>query len=176
MTMLFTTLAYCASFLASAWVIPVQSAVLNIQSDHAAIIFLAHGVRVLAFFFFGWRALAYLLPGKALMWAISVFVFGQSSMSAWSSIVSLAACLFAYEMTMLFLILRRRHRQKFTWQLVLFTGLIASFCNAVGLTKLRGTDLDWTLMATYIIGDMTGLCAILLALMAYFRWRESNRI
>jgi hypothetical protein len=172
---LLTTLAYCASFIATAWVVPIQRVIFPDQSDLASFVFLPHGVRVLAFFFFGWWAAAYLLPGKAIMWLVAVFVLGQSTMSGWGSIVSLASCLAAYEMARLFFKRRSCGRPKFSWQMILSTGLIASLLNAVGLTLLQALQPSWSIVAAYVIGDMIGLCALLLALMAYFRWWDRQR-
>jgi hypothetical protein len=38
-----------------------------------SLLFLPHGIRVLAVYFLGWRGILYLIPCSYLMWAISVY-------------------------------------------------------------------------------------------------------
>ncbi|MBF9045511.1 hypothetical protein LSUCC0031_00095 [Rhodobacterales bacterium LSUCC0031] len=166
------TLAYCASFLTVSAIAPIQRALIPGYGDLAAVFFLPHGVRVLAFFFLGWMALAHLLPGKVIMWAATAYLFGHASLSIWGSIVSLLSCLVAYEITK---IIFRHHgdgRPRFSWQMVMTMGLIASLFNATGLTLLQAQRPELTTMAVYVLGDMLGLTCLMLGLMAYFRWSD----
>ncbi len=51
---------------------PVQKIILPDNSLMASILFLPHGVRAIALFLFGFRAIVYLLPAQYAMWYISV--------------------------------------------------------------------------------------------------------
>ena len=166
------TIAYCASFLVVNWVTPLQGALMPAYGELASIFFLPHGVRVLAFFFFGWMALAYLLPGKMIMWAAVALLFGQDGLNVWGSAVSLLSCLLAYEFVRIIFRKNAQAGQKFSWQMVMTMGLIASLINAVGLTLLQAQRPDVTVMVIYVLGDMLGLTCLMLALMYYFRWSD----
>lgn len=168
------TLAYCASFLAVSWTTPLQRALMPEGSELASLLFLPHGVRVLAFFFFGWMAVAYLLPGKLIMWAAMTFLFGQTGLSAWGSLVSLASCLVAYELAKIMYKNSDQSGRRFSWQMVMAMGLIASLINAVGLTLLQSEVPRLTVMKAYVFGDMLGLTCLMLGLMFYFRWIDQR--
>lgn len=168
------SLAYCASFLAVSWIAPAQRAILPASPELASLFFLPHGVRVLAFFFFGWMAAAYLLPGKLIMWAAMTFLFGQTSLNAWGSLISLASCLVAYELTKVIFKDTIQSGRKFSWQMVMTMGLMSSLLNAVGLTLLQSQEPKLTVMKAYILGDMLGLTCLMLGLMFYFRWIDQR--
>ena len=54
------------------FIYPMQKIILPENSLLASVLFLPHGVRALAFFFFGLKAALYLLPAHYAMWFISV--------------------------------------------------------------------------------------------------------
>jgi hypothetical protein len=56
-------LAFATTF---AVVMPVQDAVLPAFGNYASLLFLPHGVRVIAAWMYGWRSLLFLAPGAVL--------------------------------------------------------------------------------------------------------------
>jgi signal transduction histidine kinase len=169
------TIAYCASFLAVTLIVPLQRALMPGHEELASLFFLPHGVRVLAFFFFGWMAMAFLLPGKVIMWAAMALLFGYGGLSVWGSVVSLLSCLLAYEMAKIIFRKSAKAGPRFSWQMVMTMGVIASLVNAIGLTLLQAQRPDVAMMATYVLGDMLGLTCVMLGLMYYFRWSDRPR-
>lgn len=169
------TIAYCASFLAVSLIAPLQRALVPGHAELASLFFLPHGVRVLAFFFFGWMAVAFLLPGKVMMWAAMAILLGQSGLSVWGSVVSLLSCLLAYEVAKIIFRKGAKAGPRFSWQMVMTMGVISSLVNAIGLTLLQAQRPDVAMMATYVLGDMLGLTCVMLGLMYYFRWSDSPR-
>ena len=169
------TIAYCASFLAVSLIAPLQRALVPGHAELASLLFLPHGVRVLAFFFFGWMAVAFLLPGKVMMWAVVALLLGQSGLSFWGSVVSLVSCLLAYEVAKVIFRKGAKAGPRFSWQMVMTMGVISSLVNAIGLTLLQAQRPDVAMIATYVLGDMLGLTCVMLGLMFYFRWSDRPR-
>ena len=169
------SLLYCASVALILWVGPLQRILLPGSPDLASVFFLPHGVRVLAFLFFGWWAVAYLLPGMIVMWAAMALGLGQAGLSVWGSAVSLVSCLAAYEFARAFIPSGGGGGSRFSWQWVLAMGMLASLCNATGLTMLQWDIPTPAAVATYVVGDMLGLVALMLALMIYFRLADARR-
>ena len=59
-----------ASSLTLGLVFPLQAMLLSGSKLEIGLLFLPHGVRILAFHFFGWKAILYLMPTSYLFWLL----------------------------------------------------------------------------------------------------------
>ena len=57
-----------ASSLTLGFVFPLQTMLFSGSILEIGLLFLPHGVRILAFYFFGWKAILYLMPASYLFW------------------------------------------------------------------------------------------------------------
>ncbi len=159
-------------------VTPAQKLFLSDITVFASLIYLPHGVRVLATWLSGWRAVIPLFAGGLLsevmftpalvfdflepviLWSISV-----GAMSAYVSFVLikfLGRDLFA------------DRERVMDWKWLLIAGAVASFVNSVGqvivFSGLIVPDDLFAVLVTYAIGDLVGLYVSMLVLMMVFRW------
>jgi len=79
-----------ASSLTLGFVIPVQSLLSQYAIPEIGLIFLPHGIRVIAFYYLGWKAVLHMLPASYLFWALSNT--SGSELDVLSPIVSMVAC------------------------------------------------------------------------------------
>ena len=77
-TLLISGAYLLAFFLTFSAVMPLQEAVMPAFSSYASIMFLPHGVRVIAAWLYGWRALVLLAPGAILA---NTYLLGPSGFS-----------------------------------------------------------------------------------------------
>ncbi|MFY0690513.1 MAG: hypothetical protein JXR14_01170 [Paracoccaceae bacterium] len=159
-------------------VTPLQQRILPDISVLASVIYLPHGVRVLAVWFWGWRAVLPLWLGNYIATALfrpteiqdllaPVFLEGVA--------IGAVSTLLAFE---LFRLMGKNYyagqHRKMNWQRLLLIGLIASVINSVGQTYIHVGLLplvdELTLAATYAVGDLMGLVVCMIALMFIFRW------
>jgi hypothetical protein len=91
-TFVIVSFAYIISYaLTTGFVSPLQSTFLADVSDKIGLLFLPHGVRIIAIYYYGWRAILLLLPASYLMWFLVVYR-GEIDLSMYAPIVSLVAC------------------------------------------------------------------------------------
>jgi uncharacterized membrane protein len=141
---------------------------------YIGLLFLPHGVRILALYFYGWRGIFYLLPASLLMLILSET---QTGVSLISSIVSLLCCylgvqfvriLFSDTISVSFAIK--------DWKLLFWGGIVGSIFNGFGLTLLNQTykstvDNSALLLEVmgFVVGDVLGLIFCLLSIVYLFR-------
>lgn len=161
----------CAFALTAGLITPLQQATLPGVSHFVSLMFLPHGVRVLAFFFFGWRGLVYLLPGSLAMWALSATSDHLDELHVAGTAISLLSCYIGVVLTTHFLSSASSGRL-FSWPQIMVAGTIGSVANAAGLSALHHSTPSMTLFLAYIMGDVLGLFVLLFALMFVFRAAE----
>ncbi|NNK78027.1 MAG: hypothetical protein HKP40_04865 [Litoreibacter sp.] len=159
-------------------VTPVQRIVLPEITIFASLMYLPHGVRVLAVWFWGWRAVLPLWLGNY----VATIMFTPTSVQDLtapvfieSMTVSAVSVLLAFE---LFRLLGRNYyagqSPMLNWQRLLLIGLISSLINSFGQTLVHSGILpdvnDLPLAATYAVGDLAGLFVCTVVLMFIFRW------
>jgi hypothetical protein len=175
------TLAYVALFAVTfLFVMPVQGAYFHWLPMNISLLFLPHGVRLLSIYIFGWKALFYLLPGHILTWAYQSFMLG-SEQDILSAIVSITASFFAVCLVFRTWTRHSESELRSHWQLILIAGALASIGNGLGHAFIYGGQLDvtWlTLVGGYVVGDVTGLFVLLMALIFVSRWYRiwSNKV
>ena len=172
-TFLIVTIAYIVTFsLTFGFVFPLQKLLLSGISTQVGLLFLPHGVRVLALYFYGWRGMFYLLPASYLMILLSVEQTGQDLLAP---VVSLVCCYLGMQfIRMVFSDTTSVSLKPQDWKLMFLGGIAASIFNALGLALLDHGQGSLTANSTrffevlgYVTGDVLGL-VLCLAFMVYF--------
>ena len=157
-----------ASSLTLGFVFPLQSLFVNASTLEIGLLFLPHGVRILAFHFFGWRAVFYLLPSSYLFLTLSNHAGSQLDLM--SPVVSMIACYLGYKAATLLPILKNRALTPSLWKFLVIAGATSSFANGVALSVLQHQGAEIVSVMGYLIGDISGLIVCFLILMYAFRF------
>jgi len=164
--------------LTSQFITPVQVIFFPDVTDYASLVFLPHGVRVLAVMFFGWRAILPLLAGHWMSDYLFSGVEGgdfDAEVLAAAYLVGSASAFIAFE------IFRFSGKNLYAtdkkvpgWKQIILVGALASLLNSIGQVCVYGSSLDattYTLVSmVYAVGDLVGLIAAMICLMFVFRW------
>ena len=169
------SLAYlAASLLTFRVLMPLQDVFFPEYLSRASLRFLPHGVRVLAAWLLGWRAIFALLPGVFLSFAIVAGsdVFLPSRLIGIVIAVTTAPAVF-YFCKWLGWDLFPRPDRKACWSCVMGVGVITSILVS-GLTNLAFGSATAEYIA-FLIGDISGLFFLMLILYFAFRFIDSRR-
>ena len=163
------SVAYITAFsLVLGFVTPLQQMLLSNVVSELSVLFLPHGVRVLAFYLLGWGAAFYLLPASYLM--ILLTAQAGITLDSWAPVVSVIGCYVGFALITRFFPESVTHRQFPKWQYFGLIALLGSVLNSVGNTILLKQELDITVAAGYLIGDMAGFFVCFIILMYAFRF------
>jgi hypothetical protein len=156
-----------ASSVTLGFVLPLQTLLLSGSQLEIGLLFLPHGVRILAFHFLGWRAILHMLPASYLF-MILTNGFG-ANLDLLSPLVSMLACYIGYKVGVMIFTKRPQDLSFRMWKFLVVVGSISSLFNGIALSWLQhsGTEIIATL--GYLIGDVSGLIACFLMLMYAFR-------
>ena len=151
---------------------PLQNVFFPEYPSRASLLFLPHGVRVLAAWLLGWRAIFALLPGVFLVFAFlgGSDVFLPSRLMAMAIAVTTVPAVF-YICKWIGWDLFPRADRKPCWSCVMGVGIVTSFLVAV-LTNLAFGSARVEYVA-YLIGDIFGLFFLMLGL--YFAFQFADR-
>ena len=167
------TLAYVAVFsLMEGFVGPLQQMIAPNLSQYVSLLFLPHGIRVLTLYYFGWRAVFYLFPASALMWAITTYG-GDSLIRFDGVIVSLLACYAGVRLVRTVVGESEANYSAFSWRTMLVAGAVASLFNSVGLSILHFSAPPPAILIGYFVGDLAGQAALMVILIFVFRAAEA---
>ena len=167
-----------AHLLTAKLVTPTQRYFLSEITVFASLVYLPHGVRVLAIWLWGWKAIFPLFTGGM----ISSLVFTPSEVLSLiepvmleANVVGATSALIVFGLASLIgLRLHAEHRTSISWKSLLTVGALASLVNSAGQTFVySGLILPENILAvflTYAIGDLIGLTVCMFALMLVFRW------
>ena len=133
-----------------------------------SLLFLPHGIRVLSFWFLGWRAALYLLPAAYLMMVVSEQA--GISLDLWSPLGNLLACLLGFLFAKATFPDLASKRGIPNWIYFGIIALFSSLFNSVGMTALHAQELNLLIATGYVVGDMAGFFACFLILMYAFRF------
>lgn len=179
MNFLIVVAAYIFSHAITALVVtPVQSFFLPEYTVFASLIYLPHGIRVLATWAFGWRAIPALVCGVCM----SAWLFSPTEDLAFLEPALLMGILIgAFSAFLAFELVRGvgydhyfGSSKKPNWKVLIMIGAISSIINSVGQTLvysgLIGLGKASGTLAIYAAGDLVGLVVCMTVLMFYFRW------
>jgi hypothetical protein len=169
------SLAYLGAFFATFEVLmPLQNILVPAFDNRASLLFLPHGVRVLAAWLLGPRSVVALLPGVVLgfVYAAGWGAFEPSRLSAMAVAVTVPATCF-FLLRLLGQDLRPAPDRRPCWPCIMGIGLVISMISSV-LTNYAFGSAPQDYIA-YLIGDMLGLFFLMLILMLIFRGLRHSR-
>ena len=159
------SLAYIASYtITSGFISPIQDLILpNIPV--AGMLFLPHGVRILAAYYYGWKALPILLPSMYLMWFVDVYGNGVP-INAIHPLISGICCVVAVKLASGAFkgILEKE------WKLLLVAGLIGSILSSLIMSLIINMNFFNITVFHFVFGDMAGQLALMIMLIYLFRF------
>jgi hypothetical protein len=175
-TFVIVSFAYIISYsLTSGFVYPIQTTLLPDVSEKTGLLFLPHGVRIIAVYYLGWRAILLLLPASYLMWSFAVYG-GDIGLSIYAPIISLIACWIGVTLTKAIFEEKSDMLDISAWKFLIVAGAAGSLLNGIGLSLLQHDSQVGLSVLGYVIGDVAGLFASLLILMYVFRFMRQNRV
>ncbi|WP_022705479.1 hypothetical protein [Pseudorhodobacter ferrugineus] len=182
MRFLSIVIAYVTAHGVTALVVtPVQSIFLPQYTVFASLIYLPHGVRVLATWAFGWKAIPALIIGPCmsawLFYPTQDLDFLKPALIM-GMLVGAFAAFFSFELA------RRAgydcyfgRSKNLNWKGMIIIGAISSIINSVGqslvYSGLIGLGKAPATMVFYAVGDLVGLIVCLVVLMFGFRWARA---
>lgn len=147
---------------------PVQSMFFPEFSSQANLLFLPHGIRVLAAWVLGWRSVIALTPGVliSLILFANMPVPGSISLAILAVNVAVAPAVFQSLYFLGWKIAPQSGRTP-CWPCVMVAGLIISVVSSSLINLIFGSaSVDYF---AYMIGDISGLFFLMLILMLIFR-------
>ncbi len=162
--------AYAITYLITATLL--SGVLIGVSADptaSASLIFLPHGVRIIAAWLYGWRATIYILPGAYITHLARIHDDHSLSLSdlLGPAFGVLCASLCFSGLACLGHDLRFDASNRTNWRDILLVGALASIINSAGTNLVYGNGLEVT--AAYFIGDILGMIAVMLVLMFSFR-------
>lgn len=146
---------------------PLQQAYIYAFEINVLLIYLPHGIRVLAAWLYGWKSILYVLPGQAvthfIFWGpVTLMGIGTLDILGGASVGYLGVLAAHY-------ILAGRSTGPLArpWVLILLAGVIASFANSV--IKIIVHDARAIEVFAYLLGDTTGLVLLMVILLYIFK-------
>ncbi|WP_050928040.1 MASE1 domain-containing protein [Aestuariivita boseongensis] len=164
-------------------VYPLQSSVLPEATVFASLIYLPHGVRVLATWALGWKALPALVLGSVLA---SVMFTPSDDLNLLEPVLIESILVGAVSAFLAFELFRLAGfhfysggAQRLRWRGMILIGAVSSVINSVGQTLvfsgIMQFDLANEVLLIYAVGDLLGLVLCMVALMYIFRWMRGRR-
>jgi hypothetical protein len=162
-------------------VTPVQNFFLPDLTVFASLMYLPHGVRVLATWAYGWRAVSALIAGVSL----SAWLFSPSEDLNFLEpaliegiLVGSASAFIAFELLRIAgFDLYLGGSEKLQWKGMISVGALASVINSFGQTLVYSDLIDLEkiikVWAVYAVGDLIGLIVSMVVLMLVFRWSRA---
>lgn len=166
---LLASAAYFVSFIVvTGFIAPLQSLLFPNLSLLASFMFLPHGVRVLAFYFWGWRAFLYLFPASFAMWALDYWVKGLE-VHLFGVLWSMLAVYIGVLVVRVHLNEQEGSFSSFSWVHAIIAGAIGSALNSLGLAALNAYALEPVLFMSYFIGDVAGQFSAMILMIYGFK-------
>ena len=160
---------FFALFWFSASFLPGNAAAIG-DFDYASLLYLPHGVRVIAAWLYGWKSIVYLAPGAYL----AHFSRIPEHPDLWSLGEALQPMFGVVCVAMTFEVvarlgvdLRLRAGFRAPWRSILLVGALASLINAIGANLVVQNPPE--VMLGYLVGDILGMILLFLVVMLIFR-------
>ena len=169
---LIVSLAYIASYtLTNGFIVPLQSMLLPSYTGVISLLFLPHGIRVLAAYYYGWKAFFFLVPSTYLMWF--VIVYGANvPLHPLQPIFSSLSCIIG---VMIITKNKTGHLEK-EWKILILGGLIGSSLNGISSSFLQNNGIITSSFFDYIVGDMLGQIILMVMLLYVFKFLRVFKI
>lgn len=163
------SLAYIVTYaMLNGFISPLQKIIAPDFTNLVSLLFLPHGVRVLAIYYFGWRAVLYLIPASLLMWFLAVYGGGEN-LHILGTLISLVSCYAGVSLTRFFIDEPESSYTRFSWRNMVLAGFIASLFNSFGLSALYYNVPPVGMLFGFVFGDMAGQMVMMFILLLGFR-------
>lgn len=162
--------AYALAHLATVTVL--SAAIIGVTSDptkSASLIFLPHGIRIIAAWLYGWRAVLYIVPPA---YFIHILQFPDKHSLTVGDLLGpvfgvLCASLCFFALARIGYVFRYGRNSQTNWKDLVLVGALASMINSAGTNLAYGNSLD--ISAAYFIGDIFGMITVMFITMMCFR-------
>lgn len=136
----------------------------------ASLLFLPHGVRVIAAALYGWRAVFFLLPGALLTHLAITGVTGMSIPIIWAMFAGIIAAPLVFEIANRLGLPALITRDKASWSLTMALGLLAGLVNSALANLAFGHAVSS--YVAYVFGDFFGQAVCFVVLLSLWRLRR----
>lgn len=164
----YVSLSFFTLFWVSAVYLPGNDSEYH-EFDYASLVYLPHGVRVIAAWLYGWRSVMYLAPGSYMVHFARI----DEHPELWTAggVLMPVFGIFCVAMTFEAIArfgadLRLQTGWRAPWRSVLLVGALGSFINAIGANLIVQNPVE--VMLGFLIGDIIGMMVLFLTLMLLF--------
>jgi hypothetical protein len=158
MPFLVVSAAYIAAYMLSIYaLLPFQSAYTPQLASYASLLFLPHGVRVLAAWLYGWKAIPLVAPAALLTHWMNLGADGFTLDGMVGVFWTLSQIGMDFRLTA---------DKRANWRDIMLAGSIASVINTFGMGW--AFDHNFATLGGYFIGDISGMFACMFVLMFVF--------
>lgn len=173
--MVLVTAAYMLTmFLTFAILMPLQLDVLPVFPNHASVVFLPHGVRILSAWLYRWRSVPILFPGAFLGHVYLDGALHYTPSEFLAATAGLVCAVLVFEiLSRLGVDLYPAKGKRVHWLELVLAGGLASVINGIGTAIFYGNDI--VTASARFIGDVAGvtvalfLLVLALRIVAWFR-------
>tara|TARA_B100000767_G_C19598641_1_gene464666 strand:+ start:288 stop:830 length:543 start_codon:yes stop_codon:yes gene_type:complete len=166
------SLAYITCYtLTNGLIAPLQSLFLPNYTTTISLMFLPHGIRVLAAYYYGWKSFFFLMPSAYLMWFVIVYG-AEVPLHPLQPIFSSLSCIIG---VMIITRYTTGHLEN-EWKILLLGGLIGSSFNGISSSFLQNDGIITSSIFEYILGDMLGQIILMVLLLYMFKFLRVFKI
>jgi uncharacterized membrane protein YeaQ/YmgE (transglycosylase-associated protein family) len=163
--------SYIASYtLVAGFFYPLQTLLFPNLTTTISLLFLPHGIRILAAYYYGWKSFLLIIPAAYFMWIISVYGF-QIPLHPIQPIVSVLSCILGIKIISKKLTYNFREDIPF----LIIAGIIGSILNGLFNSLLMNDTFLSTQVLSYIFGDVLGQIVLMLLFFQTLKFIDFNR-
>ena len=150
--------SYIASYtLVAGFLAPLQSLLFPGFTTSISLMFLPHGIRILAAYYYGWKSFLLLMPAMYFMWMISVYGFNVL-LHPLQPIVSILSCILGIKIISKKLTYNFREDIPF----LIIAGITGSILNGLFNSLLMNNTILSPHVINFIFGDVFGQVILML--------------
>ena len=162
--------SYIASYtLVAGFFYPLQTLLFPNLTTTISLLFLPHGIRILAAYYYGWKSFLLITPAAYFMWIISVYGF-QIPLHPIQPIVSVLSCILGIKIISKKLTYNFREDIPF----LIIAGIIGSILNGLFNSLLMNDTFLSTQVLSYIFGDVLGQIVLMLLFFQTLKFIDFN--
>ena len=163
--------SYIAGYtLVAGFLAPLQSLLFPGFTTSISLMFLPHGIRILAAYYYGWKSFLLLMPAMYFMWMISVYGFNVL-LHPLQPIVSILSCILGIKIISKKLTYNFREDIPF----LIIAGITGSILNGLFNSLLMSNTILSPHVLNFIFGDILGQIALMLIFFQTLKFINFNR-
>ena len=165
-TFIVLSLAYITSYtVTNGLIAPLQSILFPNFTTTISLVFLPHGIRILAAYYYGWKSFFFLMPSAYLMWFVHVYGY-EVPLHPLQPVFSSISCIIG----VMIITKNKTGDLESEWKILLLGGLIGSFLNGTSSSFLHNNGIITSSLFNYVIGDMLGQIILMFMLIYVFKF------